>query len=120
MTHTEVEPTPEKDKYYGDKIVLTYKKSEQEVTGRGLDKKRDEVHETVREVDSETIRVDCPLVSLTNKSTGDQLSEKEVSELVQKGFSDISRTDQDEVEYTVDGEIYVGVYDLSDVPDLDI
>lgn len=118
MTHTEVKPTPEKDEYFGDKIVLTYKKSEKEVTGRGHDKKRDEVHESVSEIDSETIRVDCPMVSFKNKSTGEELSTSEVSELGQQGFSDVNRTDVDEVEYKINGETYVGTYDLSEAPDI--
>lgn len=118
MTNEIVEENYDKTVLYVDHMNVCVEISEYEVTGRGYDEKRDEYHESTQTTHSEEKFIECPLVELTNKETGETVSDDIIESIQEDGLRDVRRVDYDKVEFDYDGETYVGVYDMSNLPEM--
>lgn len=114
MTSKNVTEVSEKNELFLTEMQLCVRVTEEEVTGRGFDEKRDEYHESTRTVSDETQFITCVLEELEHENTGEPMELEEAERIATDiGFDAAERVDYDEVRYIIEGEPYIAVYDMT-------
>jgi len=99
MANKRATEVPEENELLLNELMIAMRLTEEKITGRSHDEKRDETHTSTRKTKDETVMVSCPLVSLKKKESGESVSLETAEEIAtQHGFSDVKRTDWDVVE----------------------